>query len=988
MTALATFFLLLIGPSHFTSPLEGEVGKRSAPGGGFASPLEGEVGTRSAPGGGFASPLEREVGKRSAPGGGFASPLEGEVGKRSAPGGGFTSPREFFGFEIGDDYRLANYRQLAEYWRKLDSESDRVTVVSIGRTEEGREQLMAIVSSPENLRRADHFRSIVRKLALGEPQSAGEAGKLADQGKAVVWIDGGLHATEVLGAQQLIETTWRLVSGEDAETQRIRRDVITLLVHANPDGMDLVSDWYMRRSKPEERSIGGVPRLYQKYIGHDNNRDFYASNMAETTNMNRVLYREWFPQILYNHHQSAPAGTIIFAPPFRGPFNYHVDPLVEVQTAMVGMAMHTRFASEGKPGAVMRNAASYQTWWNGGLRTTAYFHNIVGILTETFGSPNPNRVAYLPNKLVPSTDIPFPVEPQEWNFRRSIEYEVTANYAILDYASRHRESLLINAWKMARNAIEKGRKDTWTFYPSRIESNGRGAFSALKAPDLRDAKAYVIPSDQADFPTAIKFANMLVKVGVAVHQATADFSVSGKTYPRGSLVVRCDQAFRAHVLDMFEPQDYPNDFQYPGGPPIAPYDSAGYTPAFTMGVQFDRILEPLASSARLESVDGFAKPSDGVVRGSVGAGSALELNAKISDSYGVVARLLASGVPVWRMAGGDPSGAPSVDLGSFLVPASHARQAQEAARPLGVDLTVRPRVPAAGVVQLRQPRIALLDRYGGSMPSGWTRWILEQFGFPFEVVFPPDIDRGGLRDKFEVLILVDGMTFGGPRGAILSSLWGAPDPHPLTPSPYPAEPGQGEGGGAEEQGGSLQDDPTIPAEWRARMGSLTAERSLPKVREFLEAGGTVIAIGSATNIGAQMGLPIGNALSEVVDGRDRPLPREKFYCPGSVLRMRVDTSHPAAWGLSEHVDTMFDTSPAFKLLPGWEQAGIEKIAWFDSDKPLRSGWCWGQGYLKDTIAALSAPVGKGRLNLFGPEVLFRGQTHAGFKLVFNAILRP
>jgi hypothetical protein len=169
------------------------------------------------------------------------------------------------------------------------------------------------------------------------------------------------------------------------------------------------------------------------------------------------------------------------------------------------------------------------------------------------------------------------------------------------------------------------------------------------------------------------------------------------------------------------------------------------------------------------------------------------------------------------------------------------------------------------------------------------------------------------------------------------------------------------------------------------MGSLTPQASLPKVKEFLEAGGTVVAIGSATGMGRQLGLPIASALTEAVEGRERPLPREKYYCPGSVLRVKVDNSLPAAWGMGEYADVMNDNSPAFKLLDGWEQAGIRKIAWYDTDRPLRSGWCWGQSFLKDAVAALEAPIGKGRLLLFGPEILFRGQTHGSFKFLFNAL---
>jgi hypothetical protein len=179
----------------------------------------------------------------------------------------------------------------------------------------------------------------------------------------------------VLGAHQLIEHVWQMVSRTDAETTRILDDVIQLVVHANPDGMELVSSWYMRNPDPSKRSYSDIPRLYQKYIGHDNNRDFYLNAMPESENMSRVLYREWYPQIMYNHHQTGPAGTVMFMPPFRDPFNYVYDPLIPAGLNLVGAAMETRMAAEQKPGTTRRNGANYSTWWNGGLRTTAYFRD-------------------------------------------------------------------------------------------------------------------------------------------------------------------------------------------------------------------------------------------------------------------------------------------------------------------------------------------------------------------------------------------------------------------------------------------------------------------------------------------------------------------------------------------------------------------------------------------------------------------------------------
>ena len=279
----------------------------------------------------------------------------------------------------------------------------------------------------------------------------------------------------------MIETVYQFVAGTDRETLRILDDVIILFVHANPDGHDLVADWYMREKDPKKRSLAGLPRLYQKYIGHDNNRDFYANTQAETKNLNRFMYREWFPQIMYNHHQTGPAGTVLFCPPFRDPFNYFCDPMVVNGIDAVGAAMIERFLAEGKPGATIRSGAPYSTWFNGGLRTTTSFHNIIGLLTETIGSPTPTQIPLLAAKQLPKGDYLVPIAPQEWHFRQSVDYSVTANRAVLDYASRHREPLLYNIWLMGHNAIERGNRDSWTITPKVVEAAQGGPAAAAEA---------------------------------------------------------------------------------------------------------------------------------------------------------------------------------------------------------------------------------------------------------------------------------------------------------------------------------------------------------------------------------------------------------------------------------------------------------------------------------------------------------------------------
>ena len=891
------------------------------------------------------------------------------------------TPQSHFGFAIGDDYHLATYTQTEAYFKKLAAASDRLKLVDIGRTEEGRTQWMVVCTSPANLAKLDRYQDISRRLARAEGLSETDARALAAEGRAVVWIDGGLHATETVGAHQLIETLWQFTSRTDAETLRILDQCILLFTHANPDGMELVSNWYMRRPEPAKRIVDALPRLYQKYIGHDNNRDFFMNNMSESTNISRQLYLEWLPQIVYNHHQSGPAGTIVAGPPYRDPFNYVYDPAIVTGLDAIGSAMNGRLNIEGKPGYTQRTGSVFSTWWNGGLRTTTYFHNQLGLLTEIVGSPTPMEIPLVPSRLVPNSANPFPVTPQKWRYHQPIAYSVSLNYAVLDYAARQRDHLLFNIWRMGQNSIDRGSRDTWTPYPKRIEAikaahlrdtppvprsgtepEEPSRFSSqtnrripskyydevMKKPELRDPRAYLLSADpavQPDFPTALKFLNALIKTGISVHRATADFTVAGKNYPAGSYVVKTAQAFRPHVLDMFEPQDHPNDFAYEGAAPTAPYDSAGWTLAFEMGVKFDRVLD--AFDAPLEKLPyGQLLAPAPVNLPAAPAGWLLDRAA--NNTFLLVNRLLAAGAPVAVVPA----------TGEFFIPASAQAALAQAAADLGVTPRAATTAPADSK-QLTAARIALWDRYGGSMPSGWTRWLLEQFGFAHTIVYAADLDAGKLREKYDVLLFPSGAV-PRPNAAITeTSEFAAPEPA----------------------------EADMPGEYRRRVGKFTPDKTVPALRAFLEAGGTIVTVGTSANLAYHLRLPVRNALTEPdATGRERVLPSSKYYIPGSILRLTVDVTAPANRGLAAETDVYFDASPVFKLAPDAVAKGLRPLAWFPHATPLRSGWAWGQHYLRDGIAAFEAPFAHGgKLLVFGPEITFRAQTHATFKLLFNAL---
>jgi len=887
------------------------------------------------------------------------------------------TPAQHFGFSIGDDYMLATFTQTEAYFKQLAATSDRVRMITIGKTEEGRDQPMLIVSSAANLTKLDEYKSISRRLALAENLSDADARALAASGKAIVWIDGGLHANEVVGAHQLIETAYQLASRQDDETKAILDHVIILMTHANPDGQELVSEWYMRNPVKEKRNADNLPRLYEKYAGHDNNRDFYMLNLKETQNMCRQLYIEWLPQIMYNHHQSGPPGSVVAGPPFRDPFNYAFDPIVITSLEAVGAAMINRLNVENKPGYTNKNGSVYSTWYNGGLRTTTYFHNMIGLLTEIIGSPNPSNIPLVPDRLVPNSSTPNPVLPGPWRFRKSIDYSVSLNYAVLNYAMRYRDELLFNIYRMGKNSIDKGSKDHWALSPNKSAAiknayqeslknnsgNRRGSDSTIvgartevpvmsakwfdtvmRNRENRDARAFFMPPN-SDEATTIRFLNALIGTGVMVHQTTAAATIGNRSYPAGTWVVMTNQAFRPHILDLFEPQDHPNDFAYPGGPPVPPYDAAGWTLAYTMGIQFDRIFEevnvPMKRLAFGEAIPLPAAAASANEKGWI-------LDSRANYSFTAVNTLLKEGIEVSRIADTLAGNA----AGSFFISLTTKNKSRVQQLLAGTGAKPQPaQQKPINLLPVKAARIAIWDQYGGSMPSGWTRYLMEQFRFPYEVIYARDIDSTPLKDRFDVIIFV-----GGAIPALTS---------------------------AAGRGREINKE-TIPSMYHPRLGRISTATSIPALKNFAELGGTIVCIGSSAQLAYHFKLPVSDALVEMVNGQEKKLPNEKYYIPGSVLNVSTNNQTPAGWGMPDKTDVYFDESPVFRLQPAAQLSGqIKPLAWFSSASPLRSGWAWGQSYLKDGITAFEAQMGKGKLLVFGPEINFRAQTYGSFRWLFN-----
>lgn len=854
------------------------------------------------------------------------------------------SPVEFLGHEVGADHRLCNYTDMMRYFAAIVAKSDRMRLVDIGPTSYGQRMQMAVISSPQNLARLERLREISVALAHARGVDGDNVKALAAEGRAFVWIDAGLHATEAIAGQNIIELVWQMNARQDDEVRRILDEVVLLACPVNPDGYELVANAYRAT-----RSMT-IPVLYQRYIGHDNNRDFYACNQLEAQNVNRVFYREWCPQIVYNHHQTAPANTIIFTPPFRDPHNYLVDPMVVRGIEIVSAHMNQRFAAEGKPGVISRSGAPYSGWWNGGLRSTNYFHNVIGILTEVFGRPEPTPIRQPLDRRLPYGDYPDPVPPQIWHARQTVEYLQTANFAILDYAARYRRELLRDIWTMADRAIQRGRRDHWTPTPALVEAARRreDPETVFSDPNLRDPRAYVLRSDAPDQGAAMRLVRALQRCGVEVHRARTAFDLNGVRMPAGSFVVKCDQPYRAHVLDQFEPQWHPNDVKE--GKPVAPYDAAGWTLAMQFDVQVERSFE------KVEGEFDVVVPTETFQAALLAsAGAAWHLDPRDSHTVIAVNRLLAAGCAVqWS------------PLGHYVVPANAA--AREVLRLAAEQLGVRAVAVEADTREARQAvrpvRLGLFDTFGGHMPTGWDQWLLQEFGFPVQQVWGDRVEAGELGKDFDVLVFHTGLP--GPRDLERAAR------------------------ARDEQNLDVLQKALPPFEdWsnlKSRATRLTGEKALPALRQFVEQGGTLVALGGEVDkVVRHFELPVKVGTHVPTEEGERRTLREEFYVPGSLLAIEVDTTHPTTRGAPRELSAMVNNGSAILEVTD-PAARIDVVARYRGADTLVSGWAIGQEHLVGKAAVLCAHVGKGRVLLYGADVTYRGQPLGTFKLFFQGIL--
>jgi len=828
-----------------------------------------------------------------------------------------TSPRQFFGFELGTDKKIARWDKIVEYYSLLETESDKLEVIDMGPSTMGNPFLLVIISSPDNLANLERLQEINKTISDPRGFSEGDIKKLLGEGKAIICQSMSLHATEIGGAQMAPELTFDLITRTDEETQRILKNVVFFLIPSfNPDGQIMVTDWY-NETLGTEFEGAGLPWLYHKYVGHDNNRDGDFLNMIESVYAAKILYRDWVPQAYIDHHHMGSNGARFYVPPYCDPIRPFADPLVWREMSWYGAHIAYKLEENGKSGIL--NAAQYPGWGHFGWHWITPFHNIAGMLTESASARLASPLYIHPEQLrggarqfpeyESQMSFPNPWPGGWWRLRDIVEQKKIAAWALLDLAARNKETVLWNAYLKAKRQTERGRE--------------------------QNPKAYIISDRQHDPLTSIKMINTLLMSGVEIQKAETDISAGGTIYPKGSFVISLAQPKMGLIRNLLGQTSYVDNewTRARDGSPLRPYDLATHNMNEFMGVRVDSV-DVL--------IDGELNILQGKVAsvGSVGEGnSGYVLDGRMNASFKAVNLLIDRNIAVSRIDSEEDGFRP----GDFIVYRGPKVFLHDVAEQTGVDFKSLEKKPEGTIHPVKRMRTGMYQRYrGGNMDEGWTRFLLETFSFPYTSLKDDVIKRGKLNDSFDVIILPDDSpdTIIGDIGQI------------------------------------SQRSLSIPPQYRSGIGL----EGVKALKEFVGNGGTLVTFGDACGFALDhFSLNVQNVVDDI-DSSD-------FFCPGSTLKVTFDNTHPLAYGMPEEGLVLFRSSPAFAIASGDRNEDYTTVVRYKDSDLLQSGWLIGEEQLSSKPAMVSAKYGQGEVVLIGFRTQHRSQTHATFKLLFNALIR-
>jgi len=846
--------------------------------------------------------------------------------------GGIPTPEQFFGFRIGTDNKLARWDRILDYMRQVDTASDRIQMRELGKSTDNNPFVVLEISAPENLKNLERYKRLERKLYFqgGAPTDA-EREEIFAQGKLVIAITCSVHATEIGATQMAVELVHRLATDGSPQVKKIVDNVIFLLVPSlNPDGQVMVTDWFNKNlGTPYETS--SIPYLYHPYVGHDNNRDMYMFTQKESQLTAKLLWHDWYPTVWLDEHQMGSNAARIFVMPATDPINPNVHPLIYRWNGILGQSQAAALEAAGKEGIIYNS--TYTNFWEGAMAWSGWWHNQIGLLTEVASArvaapidqqrAVPGRANDAPagegrgggrgaagGPLPPPTDInprteyPRPWMGGRWTLRDIVDYELIATMALLDTVADRREALMRQIYEVNRLTVEAGTKG--------------------------NPGAIVIPVEtQHDPHEAVHLVEKLQMAGVDVYKAGAAFESDGRSYAAGTFVVPMGQVFARYAKDILEKQTYPEVRRSPTSAPEPPYDVSAWSLGMLLGVEHRMVNTPVGAAAKLEKLTA-APALEGRV---TGTGARFVFDYRGPDAAKALNSLLKQGAKATLEIGEDRAARIGVSNVSRA-------QMDQAATTFGLiaKSEVARTAPAAtpAPLHIRAPRIGMYQPFGGgNMDEGWTRWVLEQYGFQSTALHNADVRAGGLKGKFDAIILPDQATT-----QMVSGSTGA----------------------------------NIRPEYSGGIGP----EGVDALKQFVADGGTLVTLGAAS------AFAIENFAVPVRDLK-RGLSRDQHFAPGTILKVEVDTTHPVGYGMAAETYGFYNNSPFFALVEGFASQRTTVVARYPNDEVVASGWLRGEELMTGRAAVVSVDMNPGRIVLFGLRPQHRAQTHATFPMLFNAL---
>ncbi len=922
------------------------------------------------------------------------------------------SPERHFGHVIGADRKLVDWDGIVEYMRLVARGSDRVNVREVGETTLGRPFILVEIADAETLANLDHYKRLQQRLYFQDhrpgqdPESVHserERQEIFREHKSVVLITATIHSTEVGAAQMSLELVHHLATDDSPRTEKILGNTILLLVPSlNPDGQAMVVEWYNRHVGGEYEG-GSMPWLYHAYVGHDNNRDMYMYSQQETRLIGQVLYQDWFPSLWLDEHQMGSTGPRIFTMPATDPINPNVHPLIYTLNGIYGQAQAAALEAAGKVGIVYDY--TYTNFWPGAMAWTGWWHNQVGMLTEVasvriatpteqelevlgvtaagprrFGGAEPGEVLPKPRDTQSRTTYPRPWLGGRWTLRDIVEYEFIASLALLETAADTRDQLVRQIYEVNRSTIlefmagQSGRGVTdYGALPKNVaeERAGTGRVFAGFGAAAGTPYAIVVKPDQHDPGAVAKLLRTLERGGVVIERARAGFQAGEVQYEPGTYVIRLAQVFGRYAKEMLEPQTYPEVRATAESPPRPPYDVTAWSLGMQMGVEVQFVDEPFDAS--LEVLEEVPLPTGRVM----GSGDTFVISPAYNDAFKVANALWSDGAMIRRAESAfvDPEGT-RYGHGTWVIGGVSRDRMEVLAGRHGLVIGTLNGAPSVPLVETHEPRIALYQGWESNMDEGWTRWLLDDFGFEYTTLHPQDLRAAAVPPGGDVEIPDD-----------VRSQW--------PPFVVDRAPARVEGIPladrfdvilfAHQDANSIVDggtSQTTPPVYRGGIG----EAGLRALHAFVDAGGTAVALGSATGLFVEnWPIPVKDAAATLTD--------EQLLIPGTIVNIETDPTHPLAWGMPQESHGYFIRSPFFTVTEGFSSQKVAVAVRYPNTGVRASGWLRGEEYLAGHAAAVQldiAPVDRGgrggRIVLLGLRPQHRVQTHATFKLLFNALI--